>query len=603
MKKIIIIIFCLLTLFIFNIKYYQAEEESLKDLYIELNDNPDLNIDGYDIIDNNLDARKIGTYIITYRNQSTNLELNRRVIVTTSINKGIIQEKKIDELDILLDDIRMIKIINNGYLILGTYHNNYQLYQVINQKITKYNLIDLNIGSIVDLAYDEECDNVYLLGNNGNSDLDLIIYQIVIKTTLMKKRIINLDNNQTASNITYSANYLYLTYMEDSIQHVMKITTNNFQIIGDESLGYKGGLIRSIFSFKNHIYIISTSYSSYFETNLIILNNDLEIINKERLVGDWYPLVNELILNDQFYILLSNADYNNQRIIHTLYQYQNDKLETKDIFYGNYNEKICGMSFNKELTVLKKNQNDIKLRIYTRNSDVIEQSIISNNHNYFMINDLIIEDEINSNIINIYDYDYLIVKSYGFTNSKDNFTPFVYNHFNELPYDYSKCNLNINYEMFGDYDLRYYYNTKYFDYILNKKIKVALKCKLVDKGIYDKIKLDYNGIIMVNEKEVEKGTIISEAGNYEIKIIGKDTIKKYSITIVDLGYEKNTNNNLNYELNHQLNNEELKIILSHNTINNNYNKDFKSNLWFILIPATTIVLSLSMYFTIGKRYL
>ena len=167
-------------------------------------------------------------------------------------------------------------------------------------------------------------------------------------------------------------------------------------------------------------------------------------------------------------------------------------------------------------------------------------------------------------------------------------------------------NTYIDFSTFGNYSLLYYYNFDFFDLVYRKNIKVLGELKIEDNNIYTKgLILEFNGVGYLNDSIIESGYIIEKPGTYHLVLIGKEQEKEeYNFEVVENISDKELLKNQNLELifkeesSSSLNDA---IVKTNNPSNYIVNNDYENNIWYIIIPILTLIISLSTTLFLGRK--
>ena len=167
-------------------------------------------------------------------------------------------------------------------------------------------------------------------------------------------------------------------------------------------------------------------------------------------------------------------------------------------------------------------------------------------------------------------------------------------------------NTDIDSSTFGNYSLLYYYNFDFFDLVYRKDIKVLSELKIEDNNIYTKgLILEFKGIGYLNDSIIESGYIIKDPGEYHLVLIGKDQEKEeYNFEVVENESRKEPLQYQNLELVFKEENNDILndvLVKTNNPSNYIVESDFASNIWYIIIPILTLIISLSTILFLGRK--
>ena len=154
--------------------------------------------------------------------------------------------------------------------------------------------------------------------------------------------------------------------------------------------------------------------------------------------------------------------------------------------------------------------------------------------------------------------------------------------------------------------INYYYNFEFFDLVIKKKIIVDDGIIIEDNNIYNtNLCLKFNGTATLNNKVIESGYIIQTPGSYELVITGYQNQKHtYLFEVVELSNNHNNNQkeNIDFNITYEESKPLKEIIINNNPVENNIiQKDYSSNLWYILLPIISLIISISTFTFIGRK--
>ena len=149
-------------------------------------------------------------------------------------------------------------------------------------------------------------------------------------------------------------------------------------------------------------------------------------------------------------------------------------------------------------------------------------------------------------------------------------------------------------------------NIDFFDLVFRKDIRVESNVLVADENYYSEgLILTFKGKAYLNNILIESGYVIEEKGDYELKIIGyNDETLIYNFSIIETKTSKNIfcGRNPSFELNlkEQENFNNLDIN-NKSLINNIVPDDYDNNIWYIIIPICTLLVSVSTFMFIGRK--
>lgn len=378
--------------------------------------------------------------------------------------------------------------------------------------------------------------------------------------------------------IIYS-NYLAKAYLEKNNAIIIKLD-NNFEIINCNILGGKlnDGFEQIYFDYDNELIYVAgkKDQNSGFDFGnggngnkgyvFCEINEDLEL--EKYLVFNNY--ITNVEIDEKIRIFTTNEFFLinfNFSVISTLL----------------FDSQSCfGVGMDKSWVAIFM-QTEVKFYDYNKN-DVVDI------YKYQAINDL-------QKIVIINDYFLLkdgdlIIKAY-FYNDLFSDKMFIYD---DMQLDYVNTTIlgipnnyklkSITYEegyspsIFGEYDI--FFNYEYFS--IKSQIKVLERCNITDGYIYP---IDYNlffsGTAFLNGKEIYNNHQITEEGEYELKLIGKDEEKiiNFKVYNMDIMFSEEGLKNWDYEVRV---NQDLKIDFNYSeginikeVIINDQSIDFKND--------------------------
>lgn len=222
------------------------------------------------------------------------------------------------------------------------------------------------------------------------------------------------------------------------------------------------------------------------------------------------------------------------------------------------------------------------------------------------LNDILVTSNKNSFLISaVYDSSYYSVYEVGFV--------FKYGkHYDNL-YEMEKNNSftfeYVNQDVFGHYILGEYYSGYSNDILIKEKVNVLLNTNIYNNNTYQKgLEIKFNGICYLNDKQVYSSYKIDDVGRYNVRLIGHNEEYNYTINIVDYYSSSNIDSfdnnsiNINHSINRVTSDDSLESNnkLKYHSVDINSNDiELKDILWYILIPFITIIVCL--YFIISER--
>ena len=205
-----------------------------------------------------------------------------------------------------------------------------------------------------------------------------------------------------------------------------------------------------------------------------------------------------------------------------------------------------------------------------------------------------------------FEYSLVYAKTLGGKDSNQEILPVIMCNNNLIEEDNYLSILNFDIDTFGVYNLVFYYKFDFFDLVYSKDIFVDSNVVVDNDNYYNTgLILTFKGKAYLNDLIIESGYIINEEGEYNLKLIGhNDETKIFNFTVVNQQNNKKLIDS--YDLNFTLKIEEEDIDehikINHNAvINNIVSKDYDNNIWYIIIPICTLLVSVSTFTFIGRK--
>ena len=119
------------------------------------------------------------------------------------------------------------------------------------------------------------------------------------------------------------------------------------------------------------------------------------------------------------------------------------------------------------------------------------------------------------------------------------------------------------------------------------------------------VKIYFNGIGKLNNELIDENTHILTPGTYVLEVIGNnDEAVTINFKVVDVKIKeiKDGEYNQNYIIKDFVKQEISEVKVKQNLMINDYeNNLLNKNLWYLLIPILTIVVSVVSYFVLGRK--
>ena len=534
-----------------------------------------LNYEGYEMIQNNVNFNIPGKYQVIYENKN-----NERFIK----NVDVISKEN-------LNDLTYYQITSTEFDSNNTYNWEGVLYELntndYTYQVTSYfNPDDETSNEYLNLYYN---DNL-IKQTNLSTNKEIIIKKIILNNNNIY--LVGMKKMNNSSYDLYVAQYtLDLEYIRDFCIFGNKYDEVKDAIIIDEYM-YISGLTNStdgyyssnidqdvfIFKVDYNLGIIRKSYISNIEgtetiSNLVHLNDSIYYGYSYLNNGYKNILVKEINLNLEYikqldygyrigsdikkietdqtnlYVLMKYLDYNTDKEITVLnvidhnlcyvsqyiYKYDNyNYTKPIDIVINDSNIVSVLLQFtNKNYIVgygvIKLKDNKEILNIVNFNNEYPDKFKDKNgNHIYTSINNQIKKVLINS----------VIVFNFGENEIKTHeeiYNYEVYVNSSLVKHNDKKSKISYDLDIFGNYNLIYYFETKDVDFIYNKNCYIKEDVNIQNSQIYDlEFRIYFNGVGYLNGELIESGYKIQMNGKYTLDLIGKDSLqRKYTFFIED----------------------------------------------------------------------
>ena len=636
MKKCILILAIVLIFFTtlvnsINVSASTSNITFLKKLFIVQGSYGVLDYPGYSLIETNVNYNKEGIYFAKYKNDQTSniYERELEVISKDNLYTNGLQNLTVEEF-YSFDEYMIYKRIKTSVLDMFILYDleNYYIHlpypdRTITRKIGK--IEDL---SIIDIHYDEEINLIYVLGNRKNESLDLFINTYSLNGINIEQRYYGGSNVDVMNSVAYDNTSIYIvgktsssdkdfqhtSYQEDS--YILKVNKKTLKVENYLNLGEVGNDQITNIVINDAIYIIKLMYMSGVPVVKIMKFDEYlsEIKNKYLGTVSTVSSINLRLFDNYIYYFCSIYNYNINDSKLCLYKIDNNlNIKLIDEYYDS---NAFGSDFsidNNEIKILYKSINKeedypLYLRIIGNKTTVFTLDNKMYDNCYF--NDQGKLELIFANELTSYNYSFIIIESFGGTNSKEQIEPSIKCNNMDVSYSKSLSDTSYNDKLFGVYTLQYYYNFDFFDLVYKKDIAVDSVINIANNNIYKcgfKVIFNGNARIIHNDKEI--GVVVSEytlnePGLYIVELHGKDEIIKYKIEVVSIETDKEVISNIDYYFNEGniiSDNDSIELTKTTTTINNKVPENDNKELWYILLPILTTVLSVYSFIFISRR--
>ena len=602
-------------------------------------------VDGYEIINNNVNANKCGNYNITYKNSTTEETFEKKVYVK-------------DEKELLSDKC---------------YAENYQTIFNSNNRIITNKVVQAGIYTYISLS-EEIKEDVYNLRFIKLKENEIIFNKIIMKNVngeiadfiLAEEEIVLLINKTNDYNqdvyiktISYDGSDIFEEHIEgnnydigckvqeerDVYFFVIETTSNIGDIYKENTLkSYitvytmnkfdKDDICVDYYSNEYDVKYVDMYASrfgllvlcKYYDSNNKLTYHDLVRFDSvdgsfwdtrtlSANIGEEYSQMKEADNGELFYVVtkynntLGTNEYSlyflnmnlNKTLVNTYHYIKSPNLILSDFLVHDKDNftmlySIVDLSVNDPYGYL--------YQIYDRGNISLE---IENYSSTMLCNGFLDKDTllfVNENKVIINDIEYLIFTMLNnditVSNSILSIYPLLYINGDKVELDIDKSKLNYDVNTHGTYDVTFYFTHNKMDVALYGFINVEPYINIKNNETYDKnLKLIFTGQGVLNDHIIETGYIITKPGTYIIEIIGvNDSTYEFEFNVEEITSNKEIF--INNEL--KLNTTTSKKLSSSNlNLNNNIKEsDIKNNKmnynWTLLIPLSAGIILVSCLF-------
>lgn len=546
-KKIILLFLLCMTFSAFKLKSHAKSLLDLtKPLVIRLgSDYTDfVKFEGFTIVSNTINVNVEGKYKLVYTNNQTNEEYTKDVYVTLDnafYFENFSEQHKDENYKFeLIDSIKLnnqnfnlvkftggryktnnyvlssngvnttirlntksemkdIESVNGEVFIVGTGYNDmnndpdlhYATYKkdVVYQKIESTDpeyasCITGNDKYVFIGGYTNKCTDLFPLEKNLN-DAFLVVVERNTNNIISKKVFTSLNNDYLVD-IKLKDNYLYA---------ILENETNNFKVIKLDIFGnvLKEKELKFDYGYNCPSFklIDNQLYLNYYYYDYAYLD-DCEVIE----VVDENLEMKRLYFNYSDRYILKDYDIINGNILTILYGYRNGSSGYLVKVLENENVLLT-KEINSYLIPLRINNNFITFSY--------DNAVLVNEFNTLILKDTLktqIDPKEKDNVI--LDYN-LLINGKKVTHS-------------------DKSNLEIDVNLFGAYQLDYYFED-HFDYLYTNRIDYLPFVGVLENGVYDiGVTLNGNAIVRVNGNKVDLPYKIDQEGIYKVELLGQNNI-------------------------------------------------------------------------------
>lgn len=636
MKKICFIVFSLVLVHIVGLQVsLSAAEDISKPLVIIRGEyNYDLTYDNYSLISSNLNTSVVGKYLNVYQHYQTNEFVYKDIYVVDEncVNGDIVNIEYETFIHNNQNIVKYIQISENKYVYIYTVDNNtteegridIHLTLVEGNTVVWDNIIFENyLAEIVDLQVNN--NEIYTMINfySSYSKMDIYIKKISLEGKYVYSYIYSGDKNDLSTKLFIDENQCYIVgnttsekrfcegerEQEDSF--LLVIDKLKFEKFSEYTFGCSGvDNIEEIFVDDNYIYLIQ-QYLNPNKGNLpsikcIQLTLDGTYVKEKELISGYGLKVVDVSEYDIYSFIVVYEYYNeSKKMYQTNVVSVNNNLNHVVKYHYNYNND-CHLQYiylsNTTLSLMYKLTNDqngylFKCVDINQNAELVNYSFGDSHFDKYYLHDnfslfIYNEDKLYISDMTLLDIDFLgkdivstdedIYKYVGYCNGI------------EFRHNDDRSIINIDYGMFGDYNLIYYLESDSCDLLYNKPVKVLTNLSISHNNTYDRnIRLNFTGIGILNGEQISSGHIVDEEGDYQLKLIGYNDVTydyQFKVSKLSLDTSNVTTNEINddsmtfidniIEHSDEFRFENINLDKDDNTSNNTY------SWWPIFIPLS-----------------
>lgn len=608
----------------------QAVEEDINNKLVIIEggvDNDFFELDGYVIIQNNVNSMEVGTYEIVYQSLADGMLSTRIVEVISKTNKEyfnidtctietfkdypMILEKSVSLTE--SEQILMVRYITDsskdiGHLYMYYIKNNEIIKEILlfyNQKIKVNDLIIdgddfIVIGEIWNSLY-ANYDIVFVVCDKngfrkcneimGGSSTDTGLTGIVLEDSYLVLGVTDSTDQLFEGNKKANG---FVLKIDKTTYEILNVEYNKDYLTAQDIKFIKQTYLKLLIIDENTLYIDELSESGkVLKENKISFDDKVKVLE---ICGDEDKIKVVLEKNNQIEIgVIDTKGYQKTNVL-------NNSLKVKGVQF-----------FNQRINVLYEIEEGCKLEVYDEEfKKIYEKDILNtfdNLDNLIMHGHTLIESLESNNKIKIHYFDYLKVLTIGKLeiDSEDDYHDYlvIVNGHKVFHNQYLSVDL-VESNIFGKYDVTYYFDAE-IDLIMSKNVQVKTTCELVENSIYDKgLTINHNGALYLNNQKIESGYRIDEEGDYVLELVGKNNLSKtinFKVKDLSLHPEIKEEKELNLVdikiTTSDYQNEDLvcNFIESNNNNNNNINNQWD---FMYMIP---VLLTMGLGFIIIKfRY-
>ena len=622
MKKILFLLIFVFSVVCLNKNFVKASEYNmLKKLYVVSGSFDTLDYPGYKLVETDINYNIPGNYYALYLEDITDRTFKREIevvskesLLTSGIkNVNLKEEFKIEKAQILkrivIDNYNVIAYEKDDSVLLN--------FNYLDSSSEIY-LFDRNTFGLIDLYYSSIYNKLYIIGNLFTDSLDIYIGEYSLGGKLLNEKIIKGSNVDTVTNIHINNNYIYLTgyttsidgdfihtgYLEDSF--ILQLDINTLNIINYLNLGSFGMDYIKTSCYLENLFIVKHFFDRGVPVvEIIKIDDNLNIIDSTYLgtISNVFDVKLKKDNNELFYFCTVYDETLNDDVS-TLYKITKDLNISKiDSYYDELSKPIDFNIVNKEISLLYTSiSNEDNYPTYLRiiNDVVIKLTLDNRIYDTCYFNELGNLDLIYKEHLKSFEYSLVYAKDLESNN------PCLMCNNNQVKNDSFLSNLYYDENTFGLYCLTYYYKFDFFDLVFKKDLLVDSNIIVDNDNYYSKgLVLTFKGKGYLNNQIIESGYVINDIGEYELKVIGYDNeTLVYNFTVVDKEYSKDLLSVFNPKVNLSIKEESMfptANVSNNNLINNIIEDKYDNNIWYIIIPICTLIVSTTIFMFIGRK--
>lgn len=598
-----------------------------------------LRYDGYDMIFNNVNFNKVGTYYVTYKHLKTNKELTKTVYVKDK-EELLLQRTYFEQKDEILkfnsgDNIQMVKEYNGEYYLsyleaagdknhlrfvrVGESGIKFNICAFINSpgRIVDYIVDGEEIALIVEHATGEEYQDLYfmVLDMKGNKTYTRKYEGSGIESGV--KILSDQDNYYVVLNTTSSSegDFSFQHSMKSGVIFVIDKATKEEVDVQEICEDFDVEIIDASIYLDN-LTLVYQYYDSSIKLKYIYLfeySYMYEIANKHYFEGTLTKNISKLSYNSSGNLYLATRDYNQDisDYVTQLYEISSKYKGSKIYEYqypkvGNCNLVDMSISDSNNINLLYSLVDTSRSEPY----GYLYQSIVDDKvmvefeeYGYVTMAERFIGSDkllfVNETSVIIDNIHYAV-----FTSLQDKIVSTHYNIENCDPpslfvngekaqLDLTKSELQFDKQEYGKYDALYYFTTEDVDVITYGTVEILPYTNVYEKGVFDtNVTLEFNAKATLNSYEIEDGYTVTSPGSY-LLVLTANSGEKH---LVNFEVRELTNNetilnddNITIQTNDKTYDSDSNILITNHIKEEDLVIEKNNRLWMLLIPLTSLV--------------